>query len=422
MNSKEFIQRHLRSLLIEAIESSPVTLVHGPRQCGKTTLCKDVGEALGYTYFTFDIEEVRMAAQKDPNLFLRNCSERTILDEIQRVPQLCRNLKIAVDRNRKAGMFLLTGSANVLMMPELTDALVGRMETLRLHPFSQQEIEQDHSKPFLERLFSGDFPTCTTEVLSKNLAQRIVIGGYPSALNQSSERKRSSWHKNYIENIISKDILDLSKIQSIEVLPKLLQSVINLTGQLFNISEIGSKLQMNRNTTRDYLTLLEYQFLIQRLPAWFTNRLKRLIKTPKIHFGDTGLACALLNLNANNLLKQPHLLGQLVETFVFQELKRQSSSSDQLYSFYHFRDRDGVEVDFVIERGAFEIAGIEVKAGATIQPSDFSGLRKIQATYPDKFTCGAVLYDGEVCASYGNNLFLVPIRMLWESRPKPLSY
>jgi len=194
--------------------------------------------------------------------------------------------------------------------------------------------------------------------------------------------------------------LDLSKIQSIEVLPKLLQSVVNLTGQLFNISEIGSKLQMNRNTTRNYLTLLEYQFLIQRLPAWFTNRLKRLIKTPKIHFGDTGLACALLNLNANNLLKQPHLLGQFVETFVFQELKRQSSSSDQLYSFYHFRDRDGVEVDFIIERGAFEIAGIEVKAGATIQPSDFSGLRKIQATYPDKFTCGAVLYDGEVCASY----------------------
>ena len=407
---------------MDTLDSSPVTLIHGPRQCGKTTLCQEVGEALGYTYFTFDNDEVRIAAQNDPNLFIQNCPDRTILDEIQRVPQLSRKLKIAVDRNRKAGMFLLTGSSNVLMMPDLTDALVGRMETLRLHPFSQQEIEQNQSKPFLERLFSGDFPTCSTETLSTNLAQRIVLGGYPQVLNLSSGRKRANWLKNYVVKIISKDILDLSKIRSIEVLPKLLQSAVNLTGQLLNISDIGSSLQMNRNTTRDYLTLLEYQFLIERLPAWYTNRLKRLIKSPKIHFGDTGIACALVGLNTNDLVKQRTLLGHLLETFVFQELKRQSSSSDQLYSFYHFRDKDKVEVDLVIEQGAFQIAGIEVKAGATIENSDFKGLRKLKATCPDQFTYGAVLYDGETCASYGNNMFMVPIRMLWESNPKPLNY
>jgi len=422
MRSGKFVPRHLKSLLIESLESSPVTLLHGPRQCGKTTLCKEIGEDLGYTYFTFDSDEVRISAQNDPNLFLRNCSERTILDEIQRVPQLSRNLKIAVDRNRKAGMFLLTGSSNVLMMPDLADALVGRMETLRLHPFSQQEIEQNQSKSFIERLFSGDFPTCSAEALSTNLAQRIVLGGYPQVLNLSSDRKRSNWLKNYVENIISKDILDLSKIRSIEVLPKLLQSVAHLTGQLLNISDIGSSLQMNRNTTQDYLTLLEYQFLIERLPAWYTNRLNRLIKTPKIHFGDTGIACALLGLNANDLNEQRTLLGHLLETFVFQELKKQASFSDQQYSFFHFRDRDQVEVDLVIERGAFEIAGIEVKAGASIVNSDFKGLRKLKSTCPDQFTYGAVLYDGEVCASFGNGMYMVPIRMLWESNPKPLSY
>ncbi|MCY4001127.1 MAG: ATP-binding protein [Bacteroidetes bacterium] len=422
MRSGKFVPRHLKSLLIESLESSPVTLLHGPRQCGKTTLCKEIGEDLGYTYFTFDSDEVRISAQNDPNLFLRNCSERTILDEIQRVPQLSRNLKIADDRNRKAGMFLLTGSSNVLMMPDLADALVGRMETLRLHPFSQQEIEQSQSKSFIERLFSGDFPTCSAEALSTNLAQRIVLGGYPQVLNLSSDRKRSNWLKNYVENIISKDILDLSKIRSIEVLPKLLQSVAHLTGQLLNISDIGSSLQMNRNTTQDYLTLLEYQFLIERLPAWYTNRLNRLIKTPKIHFGDTGIACALLGLNANDLNEQRTLLGHLLETFVFQELKKQASFSDQQYSFFHFRDRDQVEVDLVIERGAFEIAGIEVKAGASIVNSDFKGLRKLKSTCPDQFTYGAVLYDGEVCASFGNGMYMVPIRMLWESNPKPLSY
>jgi len=327
---------------------------------------------------------------------------------------------IYIDRNREPGRFILTSSANVLIMPELADVLVGRMETLRLHPFSQCEIEQTQSTPFLERLFSGNFPTSTAQGLSVNLAERIVAGGYPIALNKPSDRSRAYWYRNYLINITSKDILDLAKSQSIEVLPKLLQSAFNLAGQLFNASAISSKLQVNRKTIRDYLTLLEYQFLIKRIPAWSTNRIKRLVKTPKIHVGDTGLACALLNLNSISLFKNRTLFGQLVESFVFQELRRQASSSDELYSFYHFRDRDGVEVDLVIERDAMEIVGIEVKSGATIHDSDFRGLRKIKAAYPDKFKYGAVLYDGEFCASYGNGMFIVPIRMLWESEPNQL--
>ncbi len=178
---------------------------------------------------------------------------------------------------------------------------------------------------------------------------------------------------------------------------------------------MASKLQMNRNTVHDYATLLEHQFLIERLPPWYSNRMKRLIKTPKIHVGDTGLACALLGVGVNFLSKNRALLGQLVESFVFQELKRQASASGEPYVFYHFRDRDNVEVDMIIERGAFELAGIEIKAAATVFNSDFKGLRKIKAAHPDKFTFGAVLYDGETCASFGDDMYVVPIRMLWEN-------
>ncbi len=419
MHKKESIPRQLRFLLTESTEDSPVTLIHGPRQCGKTTLAKSVGEQLGYSYFTFDDTDTRMVVQNDPVGFISDCHDRTVLDEIQLVPELFRILKLSVDRNRKPGRFILTGSTNMLLVPELTDALVGRIVTIRLHPLSQQEIEQSQSTPFLERLFAGDFKTRSKKRLAGNLVDRIVAGGYPEVFDHPSGRKRSSWYRNYVTNIVQKDILDLAKIRSLEMIPKLLAATANLSSQLFNASSLASKLQMNRNTVLDYLTLLEHQFLIERIPPWYSNRMKRLIKTPKIHVGDTGLACALMGVNNKFLLKDRNLLGQLVESFVYQELKRQASATGDPYVFYHFRDRDGIEVDMVVERGAFELAGIEVKAGATIFDSDFKGLRKIKAAYPDKFTFGAVLYDGETCASFGDDMYVVPIRMLWENESSP---
>jgi len=205
------------------------------------------------------------------------------------------------------------------------------------------------------------------------------------------------------------------KIHSLESLPYLLTSAANSSAQLINVSTIAKKLQMNRTTVGDYLSLLERQFLIERLPSWHNNRMKRIVKSPKIHIGDTGLACTLLNVDVNDLQNDRSLLGQLTESFVFQEMKRQISSSSKSYKFYHFRDRDGVEVDLIIEQGAFKLAGVEVKAGASVFPSDFRGLRKIKAAHEDKFTFGALLYDGDTCASFGNNMFAIPIRMLWEN-------
>ncbi len=419
MTKQQIIPRQSEQLLAELIPHSPVVLIHGPRQSGKTTLAKLIGDRLGYSYYTFDNLKTLAAVQSDPTRFIYALPDRVILDEIQLAPELFRLLKLSVDRHRINGQFILTGSTNVLFLPELTDALTGRMLIVRLHPLSQVEIEQTKSIPFLERLFTGDFQMSQSESLGSNLAERIVAGGYPPALAIPVDRIRSSWYNSYVVSLVQNDISGQVKVHSPESLPSLLTAVASLSAQLFNVSSIAAKLQMNRNTIRHYLSLLERHFLIKRLPPWYSNRMKRMIKTPKIHIGDTGLACSLLNIDANDLQMDRNLLGQLVESFVFQELRRQASSSGKPYKFYHFRDRYGVEADMIIELGGSKLAGVEIKAGASIISSDFKALRKIKAAHEDRFTFGALLYDGELCASFGDGMFAVPIRMLWETDSKP---
>ncbi len=415
MLGRVFIPRNLQSLLIEKTSYSPVCLIHGPRQCGKTTLAQSVGDSLRYSYFTFDDPDTRAAAQSDPMGFVSELPERAILDEIQLAPELFRVIKLSVDRHRAPGRFILTGSTNMLFVPDLANALTGRMEIIRLHPLSQHEIEQSQSLPFLERLFAGNFQTRRVERLSSNLADRIVAGGYPEALKCPLDQSRYSWYRSYANSLIQRDILDLSKIQSSDAIPKLLTTVANLSGQLFNLATIASQFQMSRNTIRDCLVLLERQFLIERLPPWYSNRMKRMVKKPKIHISDTGLACTLLRMEPDSLLKNRNMLGQLLESFIVQELSRQASYSDQPFEFYHYRDRDGTEVDLVIELGSLDLAGIEVKASATVADSDFKGLRKIKTAESERFKFGALLYDGEICASFGDGMYAVPIRMLWEN-------
>ncbi len=183
-----------------------------------------------------------------------------------------------------------------------------------------------------------------------------------------------------------------------------------------DIADLASPFRISRTTIQEYVTLLERVFLLDVLPPWHSNRLSRLIKTPKLHLGDTGLACALLAVDAGALREDRILLGQLVETFVFQELRRQASCRDIVPAFYHFRDKEGAEVDIVLEWGPRRIAGVEVKAGATVTSRDFRGLRKLQQATGSRFAAGVVLYDGEASVSFGDALFAVPIRALWEMR------
>lgn len=399
--------------LAESLADTPVVLVHGPRQCGKTTLANTVGGPLGYQYVSFDDPVAMAAATEDPAGFVSQLPARVILDEVQRVPTLFTALKLAVDRNRQPGRFLLTGSANILLLPKLSDSLAGRMEILRLHPLAQCELNgmEPH---FLDRLFQGSFGVRTTQRLGPELAERMVAGGFPAALARSTPGRRSAWYKGFIDTLVQRDVREFAHIRALEALPRLLTLAAGQTARLLNMSDLAAPFQLSRPTIRDYTTLLEQVFLLEELPPWHSNRLSRLIKTPKLQMGDTGLACALLGLDAEGLWQDRPLFGQLLETFAYQELHRQADWAQVPTQFFHFRDKDGNEVDIVADRGAEGLAGLEVKASATVTAADFRGLRKLKEATGSRFKAGVVLYDGETCAGFGPGLFAVPIRLLWE--------
>lgn len=412
--SESLHPRFAEPRLVEALADTPVVLIHGPRQCGKTTLAQIVGNKRGYVYLSFDDDVTLAAARADPVGFVADLPERAILDEVQRAPGIFTALKTTVDRHRTPGRFLLTGSANVLLVPKLADSLAGRMEILRLHPLAQCELGANEPR-FLDLLFRGGFKTRRHERLGTELAERVAAGGYPAALDRSTARRRAAWYRDYIETLVQRDVRDLARIRSLDALPRLLALAAGQTARLINISDLSGPFQLSRPTIRDYVTLLARVFLLEELPPWHSNRLSRLVKTPKLHLGDTGLACSLLGLDAAALWQDRTTLGQLLETFVFQELRRQASWHEEESRFHHFRDRDGAEVDIVLERGASRVAGVEVKAAATVTAADFRGLRKLKEAAGKRFVGGVVLYDGETSASFGEGLHAVPIRALWET-------
>lgn len=389
-------------------------LIHGSRQCGKSTLAQSVGDDLGYRYITFDDDNQLQAAKSDPMGFIQSLPEKVILDEIQRSPDLFLAIKASVDQNRKPGRFLLTGSANILLLPQLADSLAGRMEIIQLRPLAQSEIA-GHKPNFLKQVFSADFMKNANKEkyvrMGESLADTICTGGYPSAIERNSNKPRNSWYRDFITTLIQRDIQDIASIRNLDILPKLLALAASQTGRLFVSTELAAPFSLSRPTIREYLTLLEQLFLIEQLQPWQTNRLSRLIQTPKLHMTDTGLACALLGANSQTLWEDKSLLGQLLETFVYQELRKLAAWHDEHLSFYHFRNKDKVEVDIVTEQGNL-FAGIEVKAAATVRKDDFKGLAKLKEALGEKFTAGIVFYDGENILPFGDRFYAVPLSLL----------
>ena len=416
MNPKHLYPRFILPRLEAALADTPVVLIHGPRQCGKSTLAQTAAARHGYTYLTFDDENVLRAAREDPVGFCTGLPARVVLDEVQRAPELFTSIKAAVDRDRRPGRMILTGSANVLLLPKLADSLAGRMEILRLLPLAQVEIEgHKPGRVFLDKLFDGRFPVTSGQRLGEALIQRILAGGFPSALSRTTQQRRRDWQLQYVEALSQRDMRDLAKIRNLDSVPKLLELAAGQTARLFNASQLSGPFELSRPTIREYLTLLERLFLIEFLQPWHHNRLSRLIKTPKLHLADTGLAAALLNVDAAALKNDRILLGQLLETFAHQELRRQATWAESSHRFYHYRDKDQLEVDVVIERDGRWICGVEVKASATVKPDDFKGIRRLQEAAGSSFRCGIVLYDGDTALPFGEHLFAVPVSQLLRS-------
>lgn len=411
MNNLDY-PRLLQPQLEEALDDTPVVLIHGPRQCGKTTLAQKIGKQHGYSYLTFDDVNLIAAAKADPVGFVDRLDERVILDEVQHVPELFSSIKQSVDRNRQPGRFLLTGSANVLLLPKLADSLAGRMEILNLRPLARCEIEQSGAG-LLTQLLRNNYDLHCAGKLGRQLAACVVAGGFPEPLQRRSERRKRQWYLNYVETLVQRDIRELARVSNLDVIPKILQLAAVQSAQLLNMSVIAAPFQISRQTTSAYFTLLKNIFLVDVLPAWHGNRGKRLVKTPKVHMTDTGLAAALLGMNADQLEADRSMLGHLLESFVYNELRRQASWADTELNFFHFRDKDQCEVDIVIEQNGREILAVEVKAAATITEKDFRGLRKLQSLVGTAWKVGIVLYDGERVLPFGEQMYAVPISALW---------
>jgi len=403
--------RYIKPQLEEALQDTPVVLIHGPRQAGKTTLAQELASDR-YHYITFDDDTELAAAKNDPRGYIDDLPGFCILDEIQRVPELFPSIKRAVDQRRTPGRFLLTGSANILAMPRLAESLAGRMEVVNLRPLSRCEIEGS-SAGFLADAFAGKInPTFNTR-LGETLFDYVIAGGFPEPLQRSSSKRQRAWYSNYLHVMVQKDITEFAKIHHAEDIPALLQKAANHTASLFNVAEINRGLGLDAKTTRRYLGLLKQLFLIETLEPWFNNRNKRLIKTPKMHITDTGLLCSLLKVNKAQLMKNRTLMGPILETFVYAELRKQADWFDEDLQFFHYRDKDQYEVDVVIQDEADNLIGIEVKLAASVKESDFKGLKRFQSQHLDKVVGGYLLYDGERTLSFGDGLKAVPIQALW---------
>jgi predicted AAA+ superfamily ATPase len=404
--------RHIKKLLEKALTRSPIVLLNGARQVGKSTLAHQVEQAHNYTYLTFDDEVIYAAAKNDPAGFISQLTKPVIIDEVQRVPELFLPLKIDVDNNRTPGRYLLTGSANPLLIPRLGDSLAGRMEIIELMPLSQGEIFH-HQETFIDNLFLDQPLTQPKKYITRDeLYAHIVRGGYPSVQHTDVEDS-DAWMRSYINLLLQRDIKDLAQIEKITELPNLLNILAHRTSNLLNVAEVARDCKMVTQTVHRYMSLLETIFLITLHQPWHTNISLRSIKSPKLYMIDTGLLCYLTGLTTERVKQEPVLIGKILENFIVSELKKAATWSTTKPNFYHFRTNDGREVDIILENRAGQIVAIEIKGSDTVGISDFKGIKYLQEKVPDRLIKGIVLYTGSQMVPFGNNLYAIPIPYLW---------
>jgi predicted AAA+ superfamily ATPase len=406
----QLIERFADKPIETALADTPVVMLIGPRQCGKTTLVRQFASK-GYTYITLDDDTVLGAARADPTGFVRGF-DRLAIDEVQRAPELLRAIKLSVDNDRRAGRFLLTGSANILTLPRVSESLAGRMEIVSLMPISRAEMEGKRPT-FLEAAFAGKLVQPGSAIIGGELVRAVLVGGYPEMLRRESPRRRQTWARDYANAIVQRDVRDIAEVDKLDRLAVLFQILAHFSGQLTNFTQIGGQIGIDDKTTRRYVGILEQLFLVHRLSPWFRNQLKRLVKTPKLHFLDSGLLAAMLGLTAEQVAKDRSTFGALLETFVFSEVMKQISWSEESYSLYHYRDKDQDEADIIVEDRRGAMVAIEAKASATVYASDFKGIDKVLKCCGDDLKLGVVLYDGTQVVPFGDRLFAAPISCLW---------
>lgn len=403
--------RLIDALVAEAMADTPVVLISGPRQAGKTTLVQRIADNQGLRYLTLDDDLTLLAAREDPVGMIRDL-DRAVIDEIQRAPQLLLAIKKTVDEDRRAGRFLLTGSANLMVLPTVADSLAGRMETLTLLPLSQSELHGATAN-WLDGAFAGQLPKVSAPLVGGALFDAVLRGGYPEAVARTTPRRRTAWARQYIDALIQRDVRDVAAIDHLDQLPRFLQALAQISGQMCNYSQLGGQVGLDHKTAARYVGIFEQMYLLKRVEVWASNRLKRVVKTPKLQFIDSGLLSTLTGLTPVSAGQDRTWFGNVLETFVFGELLKHATIAEGDYRMFYYRDHDQYEVDVVIEDAGGRLVGVEIKAAATVREGDLRGLKRLAGLAGDKFRMGAILYDGTETMPLGDRLWAVPISTLW---------
>ncbi len=408
--------RYAQDLVEDTLTDTPITVVQGARQVGKSTLVREVVADRDATVLSLDATAAYNAARADPDAFVRQSDGLLVIDEVQRVPELVRAMKDAVEEDRRPGRFLVTGSADLLQLPGTEESLAGRAETVVLYGLSQGELA-GHREDFVDRLLAGDEKALRGRAgtLSREeYLQAVCAGSYPEPLTRTG-RRRNAWFDNYVKRIMTRDVQDLSRLAHLDRLPDLLRLLAaNTSGELVK-ARVAADAGIPETSLTGYLDLLETLYLIHTLPAWGENLAKRVTGRPKVALLDTGLAARLNHVTATAMAlgSASDAAGGLLESFVAGELRRQLVWAETPARLFHFRDRDGLEVDIVVESDGRRVAGVEMKAAGSVSKSDFKGLAFLRDKLKARFAMGVVLYAGKQPLPFGDRLWALPYSALW---------
>ena len=397
-----------------AFADTCIVAIVGPRQSGKTTLACQLAARDGREFVSLDEEASLRFAASDPAGFMRGI-EIAAIDEIQRAPNLVLAIKKSVDEDQRPGRYLITGSVDFFKSMITPDSLAGRVEVVELLPFSQTETRKIKVSSFLARAFANDFPGRQHTGFTENLTEMVLTGGYPRSFLASNMRRKQSMLRTYVEFLATRDLPEIIAIKKNPAsLLALVELIVATSGCLVNLSRLAAGLHVNIKTVDRWLVLLERMFLVRRIRAWHCNRTKRLVGAPKLHFIDSGVLAAMREADEKLLATDRQQLASLLETFVFSEIAKAVPHFDSPLRISHYRDKDGYEVDFVLETYSGKTVGIEVKSATTVYPNDFRGLRRLADAAGTKFACGIVFADNDRILRVDDRMFAMPIKMLWE--------
>jgi hypothetical protein len=374
LNSLRMIRRNIEPLFRQLAGQYPIVTLVGPRQSGKTTLARMVFP--GKPYVTLEDPDMRRFAMEDPRSFLATYQEGAVIDEIQRAPELPSYLQSMVDAQPVAGRFILTGSQQFELMTQVSQSLAGRTALLRLLPLTLAE------RALMRPIQTQDplaLPTC------------LLSGFYPRVHDQNLQASQAMG--DYFATYVERDLRQLAAVQDLRLFERFVRLCAGRTGQLLNLNNLANDAGISQPTARAWLDLLQTSFIVHVLPPWFVNSGKRLIKSPKLYFVDTGLACWLLGLRTPEQVQRDPLWGALFENFVVMEALKDRFNQGENSPLYFYRDSEGNEVDLLMPIGR-QLHAIEIKAGATVNPDYFKGLKRFDAHHPGTLRSGCVVFGG----------------------------